>query len=69
MAKSQRYTPEHAESGLNAKFPDMETWPNQFPSYEIIIDIPSSLRSAPRPGYPISVLCGFVTCPIRTVSN
>jgi hypothetical protein len=26
-----RYTPEHAAAGLDVKFPEIETWPNQFP--------------------------------------
>jgi len=40
MAKSQRYTSEHAEAGLDYNFPEIETWPNQFPNYEILIDVP-----------------------------
>ena len=41
MAKQQpRYTPGHAKSGLDANFPEIETWPNQFPGYEIVIDDP-----------------------------
>ncbi len=40
MAKSPRYTPEHAAAGLDAKFPEIETWPNQFPGYEIVVDDP-----------------------------
>ena len=35
-----RYTEDHARAGLNFKFPDIETWPNQFPGYEIVIDDP-----------------------------
>ena len=31
MPKQRRYTPEHAAAGLAAKFPEIETWPNQFP--------------------------------------
>src|ERR1700687_190766 len=37
MAKP-RYTPDHAAAGVDAKFPEIETWPNQFPGYEIVID-------------------------------
>ena len=40
MAKSPGYTPEHAAAGLDAKFPEIETWPNQFPGYEIVVDDP-----------------------------
>ena len=34
MPKQPRYTSEHAAAGLNAKFPEIETWPNQFPGYQ-----------------------------------
>jgi len=34
MPKEQRYTPEHAAAGLDHNFPEIETWPNQFPGYE-----------------------------------
>ena len=52
MPKSPRYTPEHAESGLDAKFHDIETWPNQFPAYEIVIDIPEFTSVCPKTGLP-----------------
>jgi 7-cyano-7-deazaguanine reductase len=52
MAKSQRYTRKHAESGLDAKFPEIETWPNQFPDYEIVIDIPEFTSVCPKTGLP-----------------
>ncbi len=52
MPKSPRYTPEHAESGLDTKFPDIETWPNQFPAYEIVIDIPEFTSVCPKTGLP-----------------
>ncbi|MGI9103110.1 MAG: preQ(1) synthase [Terriglobales bacterium] len=47
-----RYTPEHARSGLSAKFPDIETWPNQFSSYEIVVDIPEFTSVCPKTGLP-----------------
>src|SRR5713226_10439726 len=52
MEKPRRYTDEHAAAGLNAKFPDIETWPNQFPGYEISIDIPEFTSVCPRTGLP-----------------
>jgi 7-cyano-7-deazaguanine reductase len=52
MAKSPRYTPEHARAGLNAEFPEIETWPNQFPSYEIVIDVPEFTSVCPKTGLP-----------------
>ena len=52
MAKKPRYTPEHAKSGLDTKFPEIETWPNQFPKYEIAIDIPEFTSVCPKTGLP-----------------
>ena len=51
MAKP-RYTPEHAAAGLDAKFPEIETWPNQFPGYEIVIDDPEFTSVCPKTGLP-----------------
>lgn len=52
MAKTARYTEDHAKSGLDTKFPGIETWPNQFPSYEILIDIPEFTSVCPKTGLP-----------------
>jgi 7-cyano-7-deazaguanine reductase len=52
MPKPPRYTPEHAKAGLDANFPDIETWPNQFPKYEITIDIPEFTSVCPKTGLP-----------------
>src|SRR5512140_963268 len=52
MAKQPQYTPEHARAGLNHAFPDIETWPNQFPAYEIVIDIPEFTSVCPKTGLP-----------------
>jgi 7-cyano-7-deazaguanine reductase len=52
MAKTPRYTADHAKSGLDAKFPEIETWPNQFPGYEIVIDIPEFTSVCPKTGLP-----------------
>jgi 7-cyano-7-deazaguanine reductase len=53
MAKHQpRYTPEHAQAGLDADFPEIETWPNQFPGYEIEIDDPEFTSVCPKTGLP-----------------
>lgn len=47
-----RYTVEHARSGLNADFPAIESWPNQFPAYEIVIDVPEFTSVCPKTGLP-----------------
>jgi len=52
MATKPRYTPEHARAGLDAAFPEIETWPNQFPPYEIVIDVPEFTSVCPKTGLP-----------------
>jgi 7-cyano-7-deazaguanine reductase len=52
MPKSPRYTPAHAAAGLDAKFPEIEVWPNQFPGYEIIVDDPEFTSVCPKTGLP-----------------
>jgi 7-cyano-7-deazaguanine reductase len=49
---SKAYTETHAKSGLDAKFPSIETWPNQFPAYEILIEIPEFTSVCPKTGLP-----------------
>ncbi len=36
----------------NAKFPEIETWPNQFPGYEIVVDDPEFTSVCPKTGLP-----------------
>lgn len=52
MAKTPRYTDDHAKSGLDQNFPEIETWPNQFPGYEILIDDPEFTSVCPKTGLP-----------------
>src|SRR6267378_5061332 len=52
MAKTPRYTADHAKSGLDANFPEIETWPNQFSSYEIVVDVPEFTSVCPKTGLP-----------------
>lgn len=47
-----RYTKAHAEKGLDAKLPAIETWPNQFPGYEITIEAPEFTSVCPKTGLP-----------------
>ena len=46
------YTREHAKAGIDAKLPALETWPNQFPGYEIEISIPEFTSVCPKTGLP-----------------
>ena len=46
------YTDEHAEAGITADLPEIETWPNQFPGYEIEIVMPEFTSVCPKTGQP-----------------
>jgi 7-cyano-7-deazaguanine reductase len=46
------YTTEHARAGVNAPLPEIETWPNQYPNYEIEIQIPEFTSVCPKTGLP-----------------
>lgn len=52
IKKTTGYTEDHAKSGLDAKFPDIETWPNQFKAYEILVDDPEFTSVCPKTGLP-----------------
>jgi 7-cyano-7-deazaguanine reductase len=46
------YTDEHARAGIGTTLPEIETWPNQFPGYEIEIVIPEFTSVCPKTGLP-----------------
>ena len=46
------YTEEHARAGIEAPLPPIESWPNQFPGYEISISIPEFTSICPKTGLP-----------------
>lgn len=46
------YTEEHARAGLKTPLPAIETFPNQFPGYEIEIVIPEFTSVCPKTGLP-----------------
>lgn len=52
MGTATRYTDEHAQAGLDFDFPAIETWKNQFPGYEIVIDDPEFTSVCPKTGLP-----------------
>jgi len=56
MAKKEStrlgYTSDHAASGLDHKFAAIETFANQFPGYEIEIDVPEFTSVCPKTGLP-----------------
>ena len=49
---NRQYTDEHAAAGINAKLPEIETWPNQFRGYEIEITVPEFTSICPKTGLP-----------------
>ena len=46
------YTDDHAASGLETKFPAIETWKNQFAAYEILVDDPEFTSVCPKTSLP-----------------
>ena len=47
------YTDQHAAAGVNAKLPEIEVWPNQYPTgYEIEIEMPEFTSICPKTGLP-----------------
>jgi 7-cyano-7-deazaguanine reductase len=47
-----KYTDEHARAGLDVELPPIDTWPNQFPEYEIVVEIPEYTAICPKTGLP-----------------
>jgi 7-cyano-7-deazaguanine reductase len=53
MRKTQKgYGEKDARAGLKARLPRLETFPNQFPDYEIAIEIPEFTSVCPKTGLP-----------------
>ena len=48
----RQYTDQHASAGVNAPLPEIETWPNQYPNYEIEISLPEFTSVCPKTGLP-----------------
>jgi 7-cyano-7-deazaguanine reductase len=49
----RQYTDEHAEAGTRAPLPEIEVWPNQYPTgYEIEIVMPEFTSICPKTGLP-----------------
>jgi 7-cyano-7-deazaguanine reductase len=46
------YTDQHAAAGVKDKLPPIETWPNQYPGYEIEIVMPEFTSVCPKTGLP-----------------
>ena len=46
------YTDEHARAGIDAALPEIETWPNHFPGYEIEVVVAEFTSVCPKTGLP-----------------
>jgi 7-cyano-7-deazaguanine reductase len=46
------YTDEHAAAGTRERLPEIETWPNQYPDYQIEIVMPEFTSVCPKTGLP-----------------
>jgi len=46
------YGEKEARAGLKTRLPEIETFPNQFPDYEITIEIPEYTSVCPKTGLP-----------------
>src|SRR5215471_3828126 len=52
MTKRTGYTDTHAQAGLDAAFPSIDTFANQFPGYEILVEDPEFTSICPKTGLP-----------------
>src|SRR4029077_2154101 len=52
LSMKRGYTDEHASAGVRARLPEIETWPNQYPDYEIEIVMPEFTSVCPKTGLP-----------------
>ena len=62
--KVTAYTEDHAQSGIHAPLPGLETWPNQYSGYQITIEIPEYTAICPKTALP-----DFGTVTIRYMPN
>jgi 7-cyano-7-deazaguanine reductase len=49
---NREYTDEQAVAGIDASLPEIETWPNTYPGYEIEIVLPEFTSVCPKTGLP-----------------
>lgn len=51
-AEKPEYGEKEARAGLKTRLPELQTFPNQFPDYEITIEIPEYTSVCPKTGLP-----------------
>lgn len=49
---TRQYSDDQAAAGVNAPLPEIETWPNQFGAYEIVVATPEFTSVCPKTGLP-----------------
>jgi 7-cyano-7-deazaguanine reductase len=64
-SRTNGYTEAHARAGIDARLPELETWPNQFPGYEITIRFPEYTSVCPKTGLPDSGAITIAYVPAR----
>jgi 7-cyano-7-deazaguanine reductase len=64
--RTRRYTDEQAKAGIDAPLPELETWPNQYPGYEISISAPEYTSVCPKTGLPDFATLTLTYMPDRT---
>lgn len=65
MRRGHQYTEEHAHAGVDAKLPEIETWPNQYGEYEIEIVMPEFTSVCPKTGLPDHGTLRLIYCPFK----
>jgi 7-cyano-7-deazaguanine reductase len=65
MKRNRHYTDEHAEAGVQAPLPEIETWPNQYREYEIEIVMPEFTSVCPKTGLPDHGTLRLIYTPLR----
>jgi 7-cyano-7-deazaguanine reductase len=64
-SRTNGYTEAHARAGIDTRLPELETWPNQFPGYEITIRFPEYTSVCPKTGLPDSGAITIAYVPAR----
>lgn len=65
MKRTRQYKDEHAEAGVRASLPEIETWPNQYGAYEIEIVMPEFTSVCPKTGLPDSGTLTLIYTPAQ----
>jgi 7-cyano-7-deazaguanine reductase len=65
MKSNRQYTDEHASAGVDAPLPEIETWPNQYPGYEIEIEMPEFTSVCPKTGLPDHGILTLTYVPLK----